>query len=269
MLKGIPKILSPELLKVLAEMGHSDRLVISDGNFPAESMGKDAIVIRCDGHGVPEILDAILQVFPLDSYVEHPVNLMEVMPGDTVETPIWDTYKEIIRKYDDRGDAVVGNIERFAFYDEAKTAYAIIATGESALYANVMLQKGVVTDKVNMEAFIENHGHYFREMTEYTENASDKETAAKELAVDFTDKVYDAYVSPKKGKIDSAIQTDLNFFMIYYVFPAILLTEHDDAKLIADHLCSRWGEKFKNSKIQYTDYDSLYVSFREKIFGIF
>ena len=68
---------------------------------------------------------------------------------------------------------------------------------------------------------------------------------------------------------DSAVQTDLNFFMIYYVFPAILLTEHDDAKLIADHLCSRWGEKFKNSKIQYTDYDSLYVSFREKIFGIF
>lgn len=73
----------------------------------------------------------------------------------------------------------------------------------------------------------------------------------------------------EKGKIDSAVQTDLNFFMIYYVFPAILLTEHDDAKLIADHLCSRWGEKFKNSKIQYTDYDSLYVSFREKIFGIF
>ena len=111
MLKGIPKILSPELLKVLSEMGHSDRLVISDGNFPAESMGKDAIVIRCDGHGVPELLDAILQVFPLDTYVEHPVNLMEVMPGDDVETPIWDTYKEIIRKYDDRGDAVVGNIE--------------------------------------------------------------------------------------------------------------------------------------------------------------
>ena len=88
MLKGIPKILSPELLKVLCEMGHSDRLVISDGNFPAESMGKDAIVIRCDGHGVPELLDAILEVFPLDTYVEHPVNLMEVMPGDDVETPI-------------------------------------------------------------------------------------------------------------------------------------------------------------------------------------
>ena len=129
MLKGIPEILSPELLKVLCEMGHSDRLVIADGNFPVESMGKNAITIRCDGHGVPEILEAILKVFPLDTYVEHPVNLMEVMPGDDVETPIWDTYKEIIRKYD------------------AKTAYCIISTSEKALYANVMLQKGVVINK--------------------------------------------------------------------------------------------------------------------------
>ena len=146
MLKGIPKILSPELLMVLDEMGHSDRIVISDGNFPAESMGRDAIVIRADGHGVPEILDAILQVFPLDTYVEHPVNLMEVMPGDPVETPIWDDYKKIVAKHDSRGAAAIGNIERIAFYDEAKTAYAIIATGESALYANIMLQKGVVTE---------------------------------------------------------------------------------------------------------------------------
>lgn len=146
MLKGIPKILSPELLKILCEMGHSDRIVIGDGNFPAESMGKNAVVIRCDGHGVPELLDAILQVFPLDTYVEHPVNLMEVMAGDTVETPIWDTYGEIVEKYDDRGANAIGNIERFQFYEAAKTAYAVIATGESALYANVMLQKGVVTD---------------------------------------------------------------------------------------------------------------------------
>ena len=146
MLKGIPKILSPELLKVLCEMGHSDRIVIGDGNFPAESMGKNAVVIRCDGHGVPELLDAILQVFPLDTYVEHPVNLMEVMAGDTVETPIWDTYDEIVAKYDDRGPDAIGNIERFQFYEAAKTAYAVIATGESALYANVMLQKGVETD---------------------------------------------------------------------------------------------------------------------------
>ena len=144
MLKGIPSILSPELLKVLCEMGHSDRIVIGDGNFPAESMGKDAIVIRCDGHGVPELLDAILQVMPLDNYVEKPMNLMEVMPGDPVETPIWDTYKEIVAKHDKRGAACVGNIERFQFYEEAKKAYAIIATGESAVYANVMLQKGVV-----------------------------------------------------------------------------------------------------------------------------
>lgn len=148
MLKGIPKILSPELLMVLCEMGHSDRIVIADGNFPSESMGKDAIVIRCDGHGVPEILDAILQVMPLDTYVENPVNLMQLMPNDVgkVETPIWDTYKEIVTKHDDRGADAIGNIERFAFYDEAKTAYAIIATGESAIYANVMLQKGVVVD---------------------------------------------------------------------------------------------------------------------------
>ena len=144
MLNGIPKILSPELLKVLCEMGHSDRLVIADGNFPSESMGKNAKVIRCDGHGVSELLEAILTVFPLDAYVETPVSLMQVMPGDNVETPIWDEYKEIISKYDERGEKAIGQIERFAFYEEAKTAYAIIATGESALYANIMLQKGVV-----------------------------------------------------------------------------------------------------------------------------
>ncbi len=146
MLKGIPKILSPELLKVLCEMGHSDRLVIADGNFPAESMGKNAIVIRMDGHGVPEILDAILQLFPLDSYVEKPFGLMQVMPGDPVETPIWDVYEEIVCKYEPRGKEAIGQIERFAFYEEAKKAYAIIATGEAALYANVLLQKGVVVD---------------------------------------------------------------------------------------------------------------------------
>lgn len=146
MLKNIPKILSPELLKVLCEMGHGDRLVISDGNFPAESMGKNAKVIRMDGHGVPEILDAILQLFPLDTYVEKPVGLMEVVPGDPVETPIWNTYFDTVQKYDARGENAVQYIERFAFYEQTKEAYAIIATGESALYANILLQKGVVTD---------------------------------------------------------------------------------------------------------------------------
>ncbi|MBE6880176.1 MAG: fucose isomerase [Ruminococcaceae bacterium] len=145
MLKNIPPILSPELLKVLCEMGHSDRIVIADGNFPAESMGKNAIVIRADGHGVPELLDAILQLFPLDTYVEKPVSLMQVMKGDNAKTPIWDTYKEIVSKYDDRGTKAIGEIERFEFYEQAKTAYAIIATGETAIYANIMLQKGVVT----------------------------------------------------------------------------------------------------------------------------
>lgn len=144
MLKGIPKILSPELLKVLCEMGHSDRIVIADGNFPAESMGKNAIVIRADGHGTSELLEAILQLFPLDTYVEQPVQLMEVMKGDPVETPIWDVYREIVCKADARGESAIGQTERFAFYEEAKKAYAIIATGESALYANIMLQKGVV-----------------------------------------------------------------------------------------------------------------------------
>ncbi len=144
MLKGIPKIISPELLKVLCEMGHSDRLVIGDGNFPAESVGKDAVVVRCDGLKVPELLAAILQVMPLDTYVEHPANLMAVMPGDKVETPIWNTYKEIVAQHDERGAAVIGQIERFQFYEEAKKAYAVITTSEEAVYANIMLQKGVV-----------------------------------------------------------------------------------------------------------------------------
>ena len=144
MLKGIPKIIPPELLKILCEMGHGDTIVIADGNFPAESMGKNAMVIRCDGHGGVEMIDAILQLFPLDTYVEKPVSLMAVVPGDTVETPIWDEYKRIISKYDDRGADIVANIERFDFYEKAKEAYAIIATGEGALYANVILQKGVI-----------------------------------------------------------------------------------------------------------------------------
>ncbi len=144
MLKGIPAIISPELLKVLCEMGHSDTIVIGDGNFPAETMGKDAIVIRADGHGVPELLEAILKVFPLDTYVEKPVSLMQVTPGDKVETPIWDVYKRMVAEVDDRGEQAFAEVERFEFYEQAKKAYAIIATGETAIYANVILQKGVV-----------------------------------------------------------------------------------------------------------------------------
>lgn len=143
MLKGIPKILSPELLKTLCEMGHSDTLVIADGNFPAESMGRNAKVIRMDGHGVPEILEAILQVFPLDTYVDRPVSLMEKVPGDTVETPIWEEFVNILSK-NNSGRESIEFVERFQFYDKAKEAYLIIASSEAALYANILLQKGVV-----------------------------------------------------------------------------------------------------------------------------
>ena len=142
MLKGIPSILSPELLKILMEMGHGDTLVIGDGNFPAASIARNSQLVRLDGHGVPEILDAILQLFPLDPYVETPVSLMEVVPGDPVETPIWNDYAEVVEKYEP--GTKIGHIERFQFYEEAKKCYAIIATGETALYANIILQKGVV-----------------------------------------------------------------------------------------------------------------------------
>lgn len=144
MLKGISPIISPELLKALAEMGHGDELVIADGNFPCHSVGKNAVVIRADGHGVPEILDAILKLIPLDTYTEKPVALMEVVKGDTCGIPeIWQTYEEILGKYEpDHHD--IDYTERFAFYERAKGAYLIIATGEKAIYANILLKKGVV-----------------------------------------------------------------------------------------------------------------------------
>ena len=144
MLKGIPKILSPELLKVLCEMGHGDCILLADGNFPSASIGKNAKVIRCDGHGVPELLDAILQLMPLDCNVEKPVGVMKVSAGDPVETPIWDTYYDLIATYDARGKSTVEELERQAFYEAGRNCYAIVATGESALYANIMLRKGVV-----------------------------------------------------------------------------------------------------------------------------
>lgn len=140
MLKNIPSIISPELLKVLDEMGHGDEIVIGDGNFPAASNAN--ILIRCDGHGVPELLDAILTLLPLDVYVDAPVALMQVTPGDNADTSIWNEYRKIVDKHQD--DVKFEEVERFAFYERARKAYAIIATGETALYANVILKKGVV-----------------------------------------------------------------------------------------------------------------------------
>ena len=144
MLQGINPMLSPELLKTLCEMGHSDTIVIADGNFPAETMGKNGKVIRMDGHGVPEILEAILEVFPLDQYIEKPVSLMERVPGDNADVSIWKTYEKLIEQNEERGASVIDKLERFAFYEEAKKAYAVIATSETSQYANVILQKGCV-----------------------------------------------------------------------------------------------------------------------------
>lgn len=144
MLKGIPSVLSPELLKALCEMGHGDELVIADGNFPCHTVGKNATVVRLDGHGVPEILDAVLSVLPLDTYTEKPVGLMEVMADDDCPTPsIWFKYEELLKKHEPSHHDIE-YIERFEFYERAKKAYLIIATGESAIYANVLLKKGVV-----------------------------------------------------------------------------------------------------------------------------
>ena len=147
MLKNIPSILSPELLKVLAEMGHGDRICIGDGNFPGASMAKEAgaVLVRADGHGIPELLDAILQVIPLDAYVETPAMMMQKMDCDKdLVIPVWDEYKAIIAKYDERGASAIGSYERFEFYDHAKECYCILQSGETAVYANIILQKGVI-----------------------------------------------------------------------------------------------------------------------------
>ena len=113
MLKNIPEVISPELMKTLMEMGHGNEIVLADGNFPAASVAQR--LIRCDGHGVCEILEAVLKFFPLDQYVEHPVALMAVVPGDKTKPTIWEEYRKIIR-----------------------------ASGEKALYANIILKKGVL-----------------------------------------------------------------------------------------------------------------------------
>jgi len=143
MLKGIPSVLSPDLLKILMEMGHGDELVIADGNFPAASHAQR--LIRLDGHGVPEILQAVMQLFPLDTYVEFPVALMEVVKGDPVDPVIWKDYEKILHVTEPLKNGFAF-LPRFDFYDRAKKAYAVIATGETALYANIILKKGVVAE---------------------------------------------------------------------------------------------------------------------------
>lgn len=141
MLKGISPVISPDLIKVMMEMGHGDELVIADGNFPSAGIAQR--LLRADGLGCLVLLDAILRLFPLDQYVEKPVALMAVVPGDPYQPAIWDDYRETVRKHE-TAFTDFAYIERFAFYERAKTAYAVLATGEMALYANIILKKGVI-----------------------------------------------------------------------------------------------------------------------------
>lgn len=141
MLKNVPPILSPELIKILMEMGHGDEIVIADSNFPCYTT--NSRVIRMDGNGGNAVLEAIVSLLPLDDYAEDNVFLMDVLEGDNVKTPIWDEYKKTLNLYE--GEAVrIKFLERFAFYERAKTAYAVVATSEEALYANIILKKGVI-----------------------------------------------------------------------------------------------------------------------------
>lgn len=141
MLKLISPLISPELIKVLMEMGHGDELVIADGNFPSASIARR--LVRADGLGCLSLLDAILYLFPLDHYVEKPVALMAVVPGDPYQPAIWDDYRQIVQKHD-TAFREFDYVERFAFYERARKAYAVLATSEMALYANIILKKGVI-----------------------------------------------------------------------------------------------------------------------------
>jgi L-fucose mutarotase len=141
MLKNIPSIISPELMYALMEMGHGDEIVLADGNFPAANLAQR--LIRCDGHGVPEILEAVLKFFPLDIYVEQPVALMSVVPGDKTKPTIWEDYRKIIKTSGEKFSDFEF-VERFAFYERTQEAYAVVATSEKALYANIILKKGVL-----------------------------------------------------------------------------------------------------------------------------
>ena len=139
MLKGISKIISPSLLKILSEMGHGDEIVIADGNFPAENYGKR--VIRADGIGGIAMLRAVLSLIPLDTYANENFMLMQTVKGDPTPN-IWGDYFSIAAETDD--NLREGYLERFDFYERAKQAYAVIATSEEAIYANIIIKKGVI-----------------------------------------------------------------------------------------------------------------------------
>jgi len=141
MLKNIPANLSPDLLKILMEMGHGDEIVIADGNFPSASHTQR--LIRLDGQSIPNVLESILTLFPLDTYVENPITYMAT-PEDELEPEIWGEYKEVLLESGNES-IFADKVNRFEFYERAKKAYSIIATSETALYANIILKKGVIT----------------------------------------------------------------------------------------------------------------------------
>jgi L-fucose mutarotase len=141
MLKGISPLLSPELLKILAEMGHGDEIVIGDCNFPAVTLGKRCI--RADGLKVTDLVDAILELLPLDSFVAEPVTLMKVVSGTFEgEPPIWSEFKKIIDKHEK--NIKIQFIERSEFYDKSRQAFATIQSSENALFACIILKKGIL-----------------------------------------------------------------------------------------------------------------------------
>lgn len=148
MLKGIPSVISPDLLKALAEMGHGDMLVIADDFYPSNSMAQSGTTIHADGISAVDMLDAILQLMPLDvNYEEHPVKIISDDPAiiEKIGRPtIWDDFKEVVKKHETKGEACVGFVDRYAFYELGKKAYVTISTGERQPYGCVVLQKGVM-----------------------------------------------------------------------------------------------------------------------------
>ena len=141
MLKRIPVILSPEILLMLAQMGHGDEVVLSDANFPTVSVGRR--VARADGTDVPTLLEAILQLLPLDQYVDKPAAVMERVDEPGKPAPIWKKYQQLLDGSEGR-HINIEQVERFAFYERAKLAFGVIATSETALYGNLILKKGVI-----------------------------------------------------------------------------------------------------------------------------
>lgn len=140
MLLGISPLISPALLAILHRMGHGDEIVLADAHYPGDTYGRR--VLRADGIEIADLLDAILPLFVLDSYVDSPLIMMAAVPGDDLDPKVEKGYRKAIdRHWPDTPS--IQRLERFAFYDRTKTAFAIVVTGEIAKYGNIILKKGV------------------------------------------------------------------------------------------------------------------------------